>query len=90
MVQDYASFEAPDIAPSLHRGSMGRIVSSQLDLSHNSIDGYFKQTMIERTHMQHMAPLLLEHVGHVDRDPDLLKACLQVEFEPSFDRALAA
>ena len=69
---------------------MGRIVSSQLDLSHNPINGNFKQAMIERTHMQHMAPLLLKHLGQFARHPDLLKACLQVEFEPSFDRALAA
>jgi hypothetical protein len=69
---------------------MGRIDSSHLDLSHNSIDGYFKEAVVERTHTQHMAPLLLKHVGHFARHPDLLKACLQIEFEPSFDRALAA
>jgi hypothetical protein len=69
---------------------MGRVGSSRLDLSHNSIDGYFKEAMVERTQTQHMAPLLLKHVGHFERHPDLLKACLQVEFEPSFDRALVA
>ena len=38
--------------------------------------------------MHHMAALLLKHMGHVTGRLDLLKICLQIEFEQSLDWAL--
>ena len=38
--------------------------------------------------MHHTAALLLKHMGHVIGRLDLLKICLQIEFEQSLDRAL--
>jgi hypothetical protein len=37
-----------------------------------------------------MAALLLKHVVHLIGRLDLLKTCLQIEFEQSLDRSLAA
>ena len=59
-------------------------------LSDDPIDCFFKQAAVEAAHMHHAAALLLQHMGHVIGRVDLLKTCLQIEFEQSLDRALAA
>ena len=62
--------------------------SQELRLSHDPIDRFFKQSAVEAAHMHHTAALLLKHMGHVIGRLDLLKTCLQIEFEQSLDRAL--
>lgn len=61
-----------------------------LHLSHNPIERFFQQAAVEGACMHHSAALLLKDMGDLTARFDLLKACLQIEFEQSLDRALAA
>jgi hypothetical protein len=62
----------------------------ELRLSHDPIDRFFEQSAVEAAHMRHAASLLLQHAGHLAGRLDLAKIRLQIEFEQSLDRALAA
>ena len=62
----------------------------ELRLSHDPIDRFFEQAAIEAAHMHHMDTLLLQHMDYLIDRLDLLKICLQIEFEQPLNRALAA
>jgi hypothetical protein len=62
----------------------------ELRLSHDPIDRFSEQAAVEAAHMHHSKALLLQHAGHLAGRLDLPKIRLQIEFEQSLDRALAA